>query len=67
MKGQGEPWGPVKKVDWEVDSDIVQKLEEMERYSEMSIQNLVHIALRRFISAHKDYLVDSMPPLDEEE
>lgn len=56
MKGQGKPQGPVIEVNWEVEEMLVEKLKKMENFSAMSVQELVHIALRRFISQHSDYL-----------
>ena len=60
MQGQGKPDGPSVKVDWQLDEKIVDTLNRMEAQAEMSVEEMVTIALRRYISQHKDYLPEEV-------
>lgn len=55
-KGAKTPTVPTAKLEVMVDAKIVEALAVMEKYSKISKEELVTIALRRFISGHKDYL-----------
>ena len=48
--------GQTQKVQVEVDKDVAEKLIQMEKYSKHSQSEIVNTALKRFISAHKDFL-----------
>lgn len=48
--------GPVTKVAVEVEKDVAEKLAQMEVHSKISQSELANTALKRFISAHKDFL-----------
>jgi hypothetical protein len=51
--------GALAKVELQVEKEIYDKLLEMEKYSKFTRDELTNTALKRFISAHKDFL----PPL----
>lgn len=48
--------GPVSKLSVEVQADVVEMLKAMEEHTSINISELTNTALRRFITAHKDYL-----------
>jgi metal-responsive CopG/Arc/MetJ family transcriptional regulator len=51
--------GNTVKIEIEVEKDIAEKLEKMEAHSKLSRSELTNTALKRFISAHKDFLPPS--------
>jgi hypothetical protein len=53
--------GPVSKIDADVEKTVAEKLAQMERHTKITRSELVNTALKRFISAHKDF----MPPAEE--
>ncbi|MCM2280020.1 MAG: hypothetical protein NDJ89_18255 [Oligoflexia bacterium] len=52
--------GPTVKVELQLEKEIAEGLEKMEKYSRHSRSELVNTALKRFIAAHKDFF----PPED---
>ena len=44
------------KFEIEVEKEVVETLKAMEGYSKHTVSELANTALRRFISAHKDFL-----------
>jgi metal-responsive CopG/Arc/MetJ family transcriptional regulator len=52
--------GPTVKLDVDVEKDVAEKLAAMEKHSKYSRSEITNTALKRFISAHKDFL----PPED---
>lgn len=54
--------GPVTKIEVEVEERVAESLEKMAKYSKLTRSELTNTALKRFISAHKDFL----PPKKEE-
>ena len=48
--------GPTKKVEVNLDAEIAAKLAAMEKHSKLSSSELTNMALKRFISQHKDFL-----------
>lgn len=53
--------GPTAKLQVEVEKDIAEKLAKMEAYSKLTQAELTNTALKRFISAHKDFLPPESP------
>jgi hypothetical protein len=47
--------GKTVKLEVEVETDVSEKLAEMERHSKFSRSELTNTALKRFIAAHKDF------------
>lgn len=50
--------GEKSKLEIEVEKSVFEKLLSMEQYSKLTRSELTNTALKRFISAHKDF----MPP-----
>jgi metal-responsive CopG/Arc/MetJ family transcriptional regulator len=51
--------GKTVKLDGvEVESEVLELLEKMEKHSKLSRSELANTALKRFISHHKDFLPD---------
>jgi hypothetical protein len=48
--------GPTQKIEIEVEKEIAEKLAAMEKQSKLTRSELTNTALKRFISAHKDFL-----------
>ncbi len=48
--------GKTKKADIEFEAEVIDTLEKMERYSKLTVSELVNTAVKRFITAHKDFL-----------
>jgi len=48
--------GELKKLDVEVEKETAEKILEMEKHTKLSRSELANTALKRFISAHKDFL-----------
>lgn len=48
-----------KPKDWfqaEIEKEVIETLQAMESHTKLSISELANTALKRFISAHKDFL-----------
>ena len=56
MRGQGKPVGEVQEVNWNIEKRVVDQLSHMQKGSSSTVEEMVHIALNRFISTHKDWL-----------
>lgn len=48
--------GPTRKIEIEIEKDVADKLQRMEAYAKLSASEIANTALKRFISAHKDFL-----------
>lgn len=48
--------GPTAKVEIEVEKEVAEKLAAMEKHSKLTKSELTNTALKRFITAHKDFL-----------
>lgn len=57
-KGETGKSGPKGKLELELEAKIIEQLGVMEGYTKISRNELVTIALKRFISQHKDYFPD---------
>ena len=55
---KGEKYLIPKRVQFniQIDEEIVETMNEMEKYSKISKEEHVETALRRYITSHKDYL-----------
>lgn len=53
--------GTTKKVQVEVEAEVADILGKMEVYTKISQSELANTALKRFISAHKDFLPPAAP------
>lgn len=51
--------GTTKKVEVEIEADVAEKLLKMEQFAKLSRSEIMNTALKRFISAHKDFLPKS--------
>ena len=54
-KGEKVAVVPTVKVELELEVDVKNKLIEMEKHTKILCSELANIALKRFISQHKDY------------
>lgn len=57
-KGEKRPTEPMGKLEIELESKLIDQLQVMEKFTKISRSELLSTALRRFISAHKDYFPD---------
>jgi hypothetical protein len=48
--------GKTLKIQIEIESDVAEKLSLMEKHAKLSQSEMTNTALKRFISAHKDFL-----------
>ncbi len=51
--------GATKKIEIEVEVSVIEKLLVMEEFSHLTKSEIANTALKRFISAHKDFLPHS--------
>ena len=58
MKVIQQPKGPLVKVQYEIEKDVVECIQAMEKHTKINASLLVGQALRRYITHHKDYLPD---------
>ena len=56
MRNQYKITEKTVKVEFEIEDEVVETLKAMEKYSKHSVSELANTAIRRFISAHKDFL-----------
>ena len=56
MKGQIHNTGNLSSIELNIESQVVQKIEEMAKNTDYSIDDIAVIALKRFISSHCDFL-----------
>lgn len=54
-KGETKNIGPTAKIELELEKTLIEQLATMEKHTKISKSELVATALKRFISAHKDY------------
>jgi hypothetical protein len=54
-KGETRPAVPTAKVELEIEKTLAEQLVVMENHTKISKGEIVSTALKRFISAHKDY------------
>jgi hypothetical protein len=47
---------PLLKLEVEIEKDTAEKILEMEKHCKLTRSELANTALKRFISAHKDFL-----------
>lgn len=40
----------------EIEAELIQKLQAMEKYTKLTVSELANTAIKRFISHHKDFL-----------
>lgn len=50
--------GKTKKIEVEIETEVAEKLSEMETHSKLSSSQIANTALKRFIAGHKDFLPD---------
>ena len=48
--------GAVAKIEVEVEKEVAEILKEMVKYTKLSESEIANTALKRFITAHKDFL-----------
>ena len=48
--------GATKKIQIEVETAVADKLARMEEFTKLSVSEIANTALKRFISAHKDFM-----------
>lgn len=63
MKSQKHNEGELKKLEVEIEKDVVESFEKMARNSNIKVEDLVVVALKRFRASHADYM-DSEPKID---
>ncbi len=56
MKDDYKLKGPTAKLEVEVEKEVADRIQAMEKHSRIPRAELVNTALKRFISHHKDYL-----------
>lgn len=54
MRSKPEP--PFVKPDWKVEEKIVAAFKKMEKLSKQTSDEMVHVALKQYISRHKDWM-----------
>lgn len=57
-KGEQKTNTSTTKIELDLEAKLVEQLKVMEGYTKISKSELVATALKRFISAHKDYFPD---------
>ena len=58
MKHKEMPKGPLVRAEYEIEKEVAEVIKAMEKHTKIPAATLVTTALKRFISAHKDYLPD---------
>ncbi len=48
--------GPTAKIQVELEQKVAERLLKMEKFAKLTQSEIVNTALKRFISAHKDFL-----------
>ena len=56
MKSQKHNTGELAKLEVEIEKKLIEDLQTMSKNSELSIDDLVAIAVKRFNSSHADYM-----------
>lgn len=57
-KGESQKVGPTTKIELDLEKLLVDQLGVMSNYTKIPKSEIVTTALKRFISAHKDYFPD---------
>lgn len=57
-KGETKPVVQTAKVELEIEKKLIEQLSAMETHTKIPKGEIVSVALKRFISAHKDYFPD---------
>ena len=64
MKTQVHNKGELSAVKVDIEKDVVLSLKEMVKNSKLSADDIICIALKRFIHTHADYLDDKTPMIE---
>lgn len=48
--------GSTAKLQVELEKSVIDVIQSMEKYTQLSASQLTNVALKRFIAAHKDFL-----------
>ena len=56
MKSQKHNQGEVKEIKVKIEKEVVEDFEKMVRNTDMSLDDMVAIAMKRYRSSHADYL-----------
>lgn len=56
MRSQKHNDGEVAELNVQIDAQLIKDLDTMSKNSEMPVEELVAIAIKRFRSAHADYM-----------
>ena len=56
LKGMGKPEGPTEEVKWKIEKKVVDQLDTMHSNCDHTVEELVLMAIKKFISQHKDWL-----------
>jgi fructose-1,6-bisphosphatase/sedoheptulose 1,7-bisphosphatase-like protein len=56
MKAEYQIHGPTEELKVNLEAAVAEKLKLMEKHSGKTVDQLVNVALKRFISHHKDFL-----------
>jgi metal-responsive CopG/Arc/MetJ family transcriptional regulator len=48
--------GKTTKIEIEIEKEVAEKLDLMEKHTKLSRSELANTALKRFISSHKDFM-----------
>lgn len=59
-KGESKPKVTTVRVELELEKQVADQLQQMEDHTKMSKGELATIALKRFISQHKDYFPEGL-------
>ncbi len=62
MKDDYKIQGPVSELKVELEREVVEVLKAMETHSKIPCSELANTAIKRFISAHKDFLPNGYKP-----
>ena len=64
QKSQKQNQGELKELKVNIEKDVVESFEEMAQITNMTLDDIVVVALKRFRASHCDYL-DSNPSTDQ--
>lgn len=56
MKDDYKVTGPTSKLTVEVEKEVADQLKQMSEYKKITESDIINVALKRFISTHKDFL-----------
>lgn len=63
MKSQKHNTGELAKLEVNIEKNVVEAFEKMAKNTELPIDDLVVVALKRFKASHADYM-DEVPKID---